>query len=480
MERTSQLGPAFGTAEGLEAARIGEELTTPIGSLVLEPPVAVSPQASVAEAARAMRDAGASAALITDEPPGIVTHRDLGNRVLAAGLEPGAPVRDVMSRPLQPFPDSMPVFEALRRMLELEVHHLPVTREGRVVGILRDTDLLRHQLRSPLPLLNRIEALRQLSDVPSDYSRETASIAETLFSGGLGVAQIGSVLAVVHDALVRRLLALAERELGPPPCPYSWIVLGSEGRREQVLLSDQDNALVYREDVQGADSYFRSLAELAVDGLIKSGFPRCPGDYMATSWCKPLAEWQALFRQWVEVPEPQAVLEAQIFLDFRAMHGGLSLQPLDRILASGGRRALFLHHLAQAVLRFRPPLRPLGRIRTDDGGIDLKAGGIGPIVMLARLYALAAGATARPTLERLEVAAEADTLSRAGAEILGESFRLLTRLRLQEQIRSLRRGEQPSNRVRLDALSPLERRRLSEALRAVRKQQDAAALRFPG
>jgi CBS domain-containing protein len=480
MERTSQPGPGLGTAEGLAAARIGEDLTTPIASLVSRPPVAVSPEASVAEAARAMRDAGASAALITDEPPGIVTHRDLGERVLAAGLEPGVPVRAVMSRPLQPFPDGMPVHEALRRVLELGVHHVPVTRGGRVVAILRDTDLLRHQFRSPLPLLNRIEALGRLSDAPGDYSREVASITETLFFGGLGVAQIGGVLAAVSDALVRRLLALAERELGPPPCPYSWIVLGSEGRREQVLLSDQDNALVYRDDVQGASDYFRSLAELAVDGLLKSGFPRCPGGYMATSWCKPLAEWQVLFRRWVEIPEPEALLEAQIFLDFRTVHGGLSLEPLDRTLASGGRRGLFLHNLARAVLRFRPPLGPLGRIRTDDGAIDLKVGGIGPIVMMARLYALAAGAGARPTLERLQVAAEAGTLSRAGAEILGESFRFLTRLRLQEQIRSLHRGEEPGNQVRLDAVSPLERRRLSEALRAVRKQQDAAALRFPG
>jgi CBS domain-containing protein len=232
--------------------------------------------------------------------------------------------------------------------------------------------------------------------------------------------------------------------------------------------------------VDGAHAYFRSLAELVVDGLIKSGFPPCPGDYMATSWCKPLAEWQALFGRWVEVPEPQALLDAQIFLDFRPVHGGLSVQPLDRILTSGGRRALLLHNLARAVLRFRPPLGRLGRIRTGDQGIDLKAAGIGPIVMLARLYALAAGATVRPTLARLEAAAGAGTLSRAGAEVLGESFRFLTRLRLQEQIRSLRRDEEPTNRVHLEALSPLERRRLSEALRAVRKQQDAAALRFPG
>ena len=480
MERTSQPGPGLAIDEGLEAARIGEELTTPIGSLVSRPAVAVSPEATVAEAARAMRDAGATAALITDEPPGIVTHRDLAERVLAAGAEPGAPVRTVMSSPLEPFPDSMPVFEALRRIVELGVHHLPVTRQGRVVAILRDGDLLRHQLRSPLPLLNRIEGLRRLSDAPGDYHRGVASIAETLFSGGLGVSQIGSMLAAVSDALTRRLLALAEQELGPPPSPYAWIVLGSEGRREQVLLSDQDNALAYHHDADGAPAYFRSLADLVVDALIKSGFPPCPGDYMATSWCKPLAEWQALFGRWVEVPEPQALLDAQIFLDFRPVHGGLSLQPLDRILTSGGRRTLLLHNLARAVLRFRPPLGRLGRIRTDDRGIDLKAAGIGPIVMLARLYALSAGATVRPTLARLEAAAEAGTLSRAGAEILGESFRFLTRLRLQEQIRSLRRNEEPTNRVHLEALTPLELRRLSEALRAVRKQQDAAALRFPG
>jgi CBS domain-containing protein len=480
MEHISKLDPALGTAQGLEASRIGQELTTPIGSLVSTSPVCVNPEATVAEAARAMRDAEASAALIEDDPPGIVTHRDLAERVLATRLDLDTPVRAAMSRPLVPFPESMPLFEALRRLLELRVHHLPVTRGERVVAILRDTDLLRHQLRSPLPLLERVEDLRQLADVPRDYSREVASIAETLFGGGLGVAQIARVLSALSDALVRRLLRLAEDELGPPPCPYSWIVLGSEGRREQVVLSDQDNALVYLGDGRHAGAYFGSLAELVVDGLIRAGFPRCPGGYMATRWCMPLAEWKALFGQWVQVPDPQALLDAQIFLDFRAVHGGLSLEPLDRILVSGGRRAIFLHNLARAALRFRPPLGPLGRMRTADGRIDLKAGGIAAIVMLARVYALAEGIPARPTLERLEDAAHAGTLSRAGAEILSESFRFLTRLRLQQQLRSLNQGREPSNRVRLEALSPLERRRLVEALRAVRKQQDAAALRFPG
>jgi CBS domain-containing protein len=453
-------------------------LTTPIGALVLRPPLAVSPETTVAEAARAMREAGTSSALVTAEQPGILTDRDLRSRVLAERLSPDTPVRAVMSSPLETFPAETPIFDALRRILELGLHHLPVTRRGQVVGIVGDTELMRHQAGSPLPLLDEIERLERAGDAPADYSREVAGIAEALFEGGLGVAQIARVLATLGDALTRRLLTLAERDLGPAPCPYAWIVLGSEGRMEQVLISDQDNALVYLEDGGDVRDYFNSLAGQVVDGLIRAGFPPCPGGYMATNWCRPLAEWEALFRQWVEVPEPQALLEAQVFLDFRAVHGGLSLEPLDRILLSGGRRGLFLHHLGRAALSFRPPLGPFGRIRTTDGTVDLKAGGIAATVMLARVYALAAGAGPRPTLERLGAAAEAGKLSRSGAEILAETFRFLTRLRLQEQLRALRAGEPLSNRVLLEALSPLERRRLKEALHAVRKLQSATALRF--
>jgi CBS domain-containing protein len=453
------------------------QLTTPIGALVTRPPLVVGGEARVVDVARAMRDAGASAALVGEGPPGIVTDRDLRNRVLAEGLGPDTPVRAVTSRPLFSLPAETPLFEALRRMLERGIHHLPVTRGGEVVAILGDSDLLRHQARSPLALLNRVEHIREQAEVEG-YAAEVAGVAEALFAGGLGVAQIAGAVAALGDVLARRLLALAERDLGPAPCPYAWMALGSEGRMEQVLMTDQDNALAYRDASDEARAYFGRLAARVVDGLLRAGFPACPGGYMATAWRRPLADWQALFRGWIERPEPQALLEAQVFFDFRAVHGELSLEPLDRVLAVARRRDLFLAGLARAALRGRPPLGFRGRIRTEDGAVDLKAGGIAAIVMLARTYGLAAGSTARPTLERIAAAAAAGTLSRSGAEILGESFRFLTRLRLQEQLRALRAGEPPSNSVRIDALSELERRRLGEAFEAVRKLQDATALRF--
>ena len=480
MERTGDLDPAGATARGLGTAPGSEQLTLPIGSLARREPLVVPPDATVAEAASSMRDGDTSAALVADEPPGIVTHRDLSTRVLAAGRPLDTPVRAVMSRPLESFDHSTPLFEALRRMLELGVHHLPITRDGKIVAILRDTDLLRHQARGPLPLLDRIEDLQDLDEPPTDYADEVALIADSLFAGGLGVVQVARVLAALSGALVSRFLVLAERELGPPPCRYAWMALGSEGRMEQVLLSDQDNALVYEERGDEAERYFRALGERVVGALIRAGFPPCAGGYMATNWCLPLAEWRSLFARWIDLPEPQPLLEAQVFFDFRRVHGELSLEPLDRVLLAGGRSQAFLHGLARACLSFRPPLGPFGRVRGDDGLVDLKAGGIAAIVMLARLYALAGGRTPQPTLERLRAATDAGTLSRAGGEILGESFRFLTRLRLREQLRSVAAGEEVGNDVRLQDLSPLERRRLAEALRAVRKQQEATALRYPG
>lgn len=477
MQGVPPIQPTLGSSRDLDLFPAQGDLTTPIETLVTRPPLAVSAEATVAEAAAKMREAGTSSALVNDDPPGILTDRDLRGRVVAERLAPDTPVRAVMSRPLESSPADTPIFDALRRMLELNIHHLPLTRGGKIVGIVSDTEVLRHQARSPLALLDRIERLEGTDDLQG-YSREVTGVAGSLFEGGLGVAQIGRVLATLGDALARRLLAIAEHELGPPPCPYAWIVLGSEGRSEQVLLSDQDNALVYLREGDGAHDYFEALAGRVVDGLIGAGYPRCPGGYMATNWFRPLREWEALFRRWTEVPEPQALLEAQVFLDFRRVAGDLSLEPLDRLLVAGGRRELFMHHMAQAALNFRPPVRTLGRIKTSDGAIDLKVAGIAATVMLARLYALSAGARERSTLRRLEAASEAGTLSRSGAEVLGETFRFLTRLRLQQQLRSVRAGEPPSNRVLLEGLSPLERRRLREALQAVRKLQDATALRF--
>jgi CBS domain-containing protein len=462
--------------QGLEAAGLGKGLATPAGELA-RPPVFVLPSATVAQAARAIRDAGASAALVGGDPPGIVTDTDLRSRVLAAGRGPETPVADVMTRPLRTLAASTPLSGVLLLMVEQDIHHIALTREDEIVGVLSERDLLRRQLRSPAVLLARIRDA-QPDDALDGYVVELASIADALFAEGLDALAVARVIASLNDALARRLLHVAETELGPPPCPYAWLVLGSQARMEQLLMSDQDNALVYAESSPEAERYFKVLAARVVDGLERAGFPLCPGGCTATNWRRPMEEWRRVFWSWIDTPEPEALLEAEEFLDYRPVYGEASIEPLEEILQAAGKRATFLVQLARPAVGFRPPLGLFGRLRSEDDRVDLKRGGIAAIMLLARLYALAAGSGARSTLERLDAAAEAGTLTHTGAETLAEAFRRLMRLRLRGQLHSLAAGRTPDNTVSLDDISPYERRRLIEAFREIVPIQRATELRF--
>ncbi len=453
------------------------DLTLPIRTLISRPPVFVPATYTVGQAAQVMREHKISSVLVEGEPTGILTDRDLRNRVLAAGKGPETLLQEVMSSPVKTMPASTPLFEALNFMVHQSIHHLPVEEDGRIVGLITDTVFMRQQTQSPLYLLRRLERTRDLADL-AGYGKELTGVAESLMQGGLGASEIGRSVSSLNDQLIRMLIGLAEERLGPPPTPYAWMVFGSEGRMEQALLTDQDNALVYESESPEAVDYFEKLAGFVVEGLIQAGFPPCPGGYMATHWRKPLSEWEKLFRHWLHSPMPQELLEAQIFFDFRSVHGELSLEPLERLLAQSADHSIFLAQLARASLKFHPPMGLFRRIREEDGGVDLKKGGIAPIVSLARVYALEARSQAKGTVERLQAAARENKLSQDGAETLIEAFGFLMRLRLREQLSALRRGEPPSNKVPLESLSPLERRHLKEAFLQVREMQEALSQRF--
>jgi CBS domain-containing protein len=199
---------------------------------------------------------------------------------------------------------------------------------------------------------------------------------------------------------------------------------------------------------------------------------------MATNWCRSLPDWAALFRGWIERPEPRALIEALNFFDFRVVHGSLDLGALDDILVRAGREQVFMAHLARASLGLTPPLGAFRHIRSTEEGVDLKKGGLAPIVSLARLYALEAGNTSRSTVDRLAGAAHAGTLSREGADTLSEGFRFLLGLRLREQLRALRAGDTVTNHVKLEHLQPAERQHLKDIFVAIREIQQATEIRY--
>jgi len=470
-ERLRSMTPFPGTSS------LSGNITIPVEQLIPRPPIFISRDATVKEAAQTMRRAWASSVLVEGSPPGIVTDRDLRTRVLANGLGPDTPVAQVMSSPVKSLTAENPVYGALLFMLQENIHHLPLTQHEDIVGVVTDTDLLRFQAKNPLFLLQQLERMASVEHL-ARYSLDIAGTVEALAEGGLDVPQIGRIVGSLNAALVRKLLQLAEAELGPPPTPYTWVVFGSGGRWEQVILTDQDNALIYADDTPAAKQYFADLTTRVVNNLLVAGFPECSGGYMATNWHKPLAEWLDIFNGWIEAPTPQALMEVGIFFDFRPVFGTLSLKPLESLLIRARRNKIFLAHLANAALQFHPPIGFLWRIRNEGGWVDLKTGGIAPVVGLARTYGLESRTAFRSTLDRLQAAAETGALSKPGADMLMETFSFLMRLRLKAQLESIKSGQPPTNKLQINAISSLERRHLKDAFMAIRDMQNATAQRF--
>jgi CBS domain-containing protein len=312
------------------------------------------------------------------------------------------------------------------------------------------------------------------------HAREVTAAAARLVRTGTPAAAITRFVSSAHDALYVGAARNGEAALGPPPCPYALLVLGSGGRRESTLRTDQDHALVVADGAPpGADAWFAALAEHLAATLEQCGLPRCPGDIMATNPARrvPLGAWQQQLIRWIEEPDQDAVLAAATYFDCRQLHGDLEAEaPLRRVIgqAAGSRR--FLSRLAVAALWRRPPLGFLHHLRGDhQGRIDLKAHGTAPIVDLARLLALEAGDPAVATTARLQAAADHGMAGTAAAD-LATAFEYLQQLRLRHQAGRLAAGAIPDDAVPLAELTPLQRRWLKDIALLIHTCQESVRI----
>lgn len=326
--------------------------------------------------------------------------------------------------------------------------------------------------------LSAIEVLESLDELHG----HVIAMTRAMLQDGDDPLVVCDAIAAAHENLTTKLIELAEQRLGTPPCPYVWMALGSHGRGEQVLSSDQDSAIAYRarsdSELAAAGSYFHELASLVVAGLSRAGLPECDGGYMATNWCQPFDHYTSTFRTWVEKPDPAALVRAEVFLDVRAFYGELSTDALDNVLVVGGTRGPFRAQMAKAAVSFKPPIGLFGQLKKKNGGVDVKTGGTAPIVLLARLYALAAGSRARNTADRLAEAASAGTIAERTAVALDEAYRFLTGLRLQHQADQAADDLPIDNIVQVDWLSDEQRKTLRDSLRMVKSVQEVTSTTF--
>ncbi|MEN8175637.1 MAG: putative nucleotidyltransferase substrate binding domain-containing protein [Pseudomonadota bacterium] len=464
-------------------------MSVEVGSLIRKPPVSVDAETSIRDAARVMTEAKVSSVMVMQDGTlaGLVTDRDLRTRFVATGLPGSEPVADIMTRDVQTIQKNTLMVQALMTMTRQNIHHLPIMDGERPVGMLNVADLAQQQSTNPAYIVGEIHKAPDAEALASAASR-LAGLQLQLVNAGATALHVGEAVSYVTDAITTRLLELGEAKLGPPPVPYAWMAAGSQARREQTSHSDQDNALIISDDMRPEDDvYFAALARFVSDGLDACGFYYCPGDAMATNpqWRQPLEQWRHNFSDWIEHPEPKALMLSSIFFDMRVVRGAEALfTALQRdILSKTRKNRIFIAFSASNALQRRPPL---GFFRNfvlihdgdHDDTFDIKHRGIVPITDLARVHALSEGIAAVNTAERLRAVARTPAVSEEMGENLEDALEFIATLRIRHQAIQIKRGLKADNYLPPTGLSALERDQLKDAFGVIQTMQESLASRY--
>jgi CBS domain-containing protein len=473
-------------------------------SLVRKKPLTCPPGTLVRQAAGQMRSHRVGSILIVSDGRvvGIVTDTDLRNKIVAEGASADTPIDGIMSAPVYSIGAQTPVFDALMEMSRRRIHHLVVTRDSDpdspLIGTLSDEDIAHAKGMNPAATIKRLEKARSIEELARIRTEADGHLLR-LYQHGIQCEDLTEVITEINDHLTVRLLKLAEehqRAEHPDQAVdlrWTWLTLGSKGRREMGLTGDQDNALLY-EDPSGpeeqaqADKWFGAIARRVVMGLAACGFTLCKGGVMATNpkWRQPLAKWKRIFRKWILEPEPKALMHSSIFFDLRPLSGHAELageltDDLCDALRSERGVLTFMTHNA---LIFRPPLSFFRRFVVDRSGeyrnsFDLKLHGLTPVVDMARVLALDAHYfDSSNTFDRLEhVGGHLDGASTIAASA-SDALRYLHDMRLAHHLNQIEAGEKPDNHINPETLSKTQQQMLRAVFSTVQDAQESLSHRY--
>ncbi|WP_038177291.1 putative nucleotidyltransferase substrate binding domain-containing protein [Vibrio pacinii] len=455
---------------------------------------------SIQNAAIKMADENVSSLLIidpnitdddeSDNNPlvGIITDRDLCTRVLAQGLDPGDDVASVMTTEVISLDYNAYVYEAMLTMLRYNVHHLPVLKDKKPIGIIEATDIVRYESQNSLLLVSSIFQQQSIEELATLAEQVKDSFVR-LVNEDANSHMVGSAMSVIGRSFKQRIIELGEEELGEPPVPYCFVALGSMGRDEQLLVTDQDNAIILDNTFikEEHDAYFAELAKRVCDGLDKCGYSYCTGDIMATNpdWRMTRTEWEECFADWIDNPNPKALLNASIFFDLDGVYGRLKwAEQLNGFIVRRARRNnRFLACLARNAMNRTPPLGFFKDFVMEKDGqhknsINLKRRGTAPLADLIRVHALAVGSRSKNSFERLDDIHDAGILPKGKARDLSDALEFISMVRIRHQAYDVENQIDPDNNIEPEHLSEFERRNLKDAFQILSNAQNFLKFRY--
>jgi len=491
-----------------QSQRDNDMIATRVRRLISRLPVVIDESASVQEAARLMTENDVSSVLLlkpgNDEDSdraftdaerrqwlltGMITDKDLRQRIIAEGASTQTPLSSISHGKLITIQSNESVNEAMLTMLRNNIQRLPVLHRRRPVGVVYLSDIVRYETNNSAYLVNNIFSRTSVKGLARLTPEVRASFVRLVDEGATS-RMIGGAMSSVGRSLMRRLVEFAEAELGPPPVPYCFTVHGSLARNDQSIITDQDNAMVLHDsfDPKRHDAYFRELARQVSDGLDACGYPYCKGGVMASNnpWRQPLARWKRYFSDWIAKPDPQRLLHSSIFFDLDAVHGEERfVEELQDLIAARAKASpRFLAALARNALGRTPPL---GFFRTfvleKDGRhnniIDIKRRGIAPLNDVIRVHALGVGSRAQNGFERLDEITRAGALPAGQTDKLSYALEFLSIVRSRHQAEEIKNDHEPNNAIQPEQISDTDRHNLKEAFLILSNAQNFLRFRYP-
>ncbi|BBM64555.1 DUF294 nucleotidyltransferase-like domain-containing protein [Vibrio alfacsensis] len=478
----------------------GNDFTTAKARKILSrEPVTLEATATIQEAAILMAEEGVTALLIVrpfeelteeddDQLLGILTDRDLCIRVLAQGIETNIQVSEVMTYDVVSLDYSAYVFEAMLTMLRYNVHHLPILKDRKPIGVISMTDIVRYESQNSLLLVSSIFQQNTVEDLKA-VSKQVKDCFVRMVSEDANAHMVGRAMSVIGSSFKQRLAELAEQEFGPAPVPYCLVAMGSMARDEQLIVTDQDNALILDNsyDPQKHGEYFAQFAKFVCDGLAECGYTYCTGDIMATNpeWRKTRAEWEECFANWIDNPTPERLLNSSIFFDLLGVHGRVKwAEQLSGFIARRAKKnSRFLACMAYNAILRTPPLGFFKDFVMEKDGrhrnsINLKRRGTAPMADLIRVHALAIGSRSQNSFERLDDINNAGILPKGRGMDLKDAMELIYMVRIRHQALDIENGEEPDNNIEPEHMSEFERRNLKAAFQILSNAQNFIKFRY--
>ncbi len=462
----------------------------PLRDVISRAPVCCPPETPVRTVLKTMHDLRIGSMVVAGadgKPLGIFTTPDVLERVALPQVDIGLPIANLMSGGVVSLEEEAPVVDAALAMVRHAIRHVVVTRDGRLAGVISERDLFGMQRSSLRRIVERVQAATTPAHL-ADAVADVRSLARSMLAQGVAAEQLTQMTCALNDNVAQRVIELTAPRHALKG-EWCWLALGSEGRLEQTLATDQDNALIFTAggEPEPARQRFLAFAQEVNVALDACGVPLCKGEIMARNpkWCLTLDEWRVVFTDWIRNPQPEALLNASIFFDFRALAGeaGLAGDLRATVLRAAADNASFRRAMAENALRARPPLGLLRDFTTDGseafpGTLDLKAFGARPFVDGARTLALAHRLPATSTAARLRAAAEAGALPQAEAATMVEAFHYIQMLRLRRQYLEADVAPGAENRIDPQRLNIIDRRILKEAFRQATVLQERLKLDY--